>query len=395
MIGRVMPYVGAVIVAVALVAGGVVIANSVEAATVVLPGFPDDPTLAWDIQVDDAEWAVGDENNIYVAAPGRSSDLTAITVWNRASGELVRHFSAVRPTGDFMTYHTSVDEVMVTEYCSESADSWTCELVASDATSGDTLWQRDTSDTGVGIVGRFVVLSTGSRLGLFDLHSGDEQASMSGDHVYYEATRPEVTVRTGQDLAMFRLPNVDSPIVVAELPSDGSVYDVVADEVVVGDARSLRVTQGGALVTIRSFPSNIEGVWAASDELALVITADGWTWAVSIHGPGSGKMIWTSDADSVYSWVGPSGSAIFSSDGSEVVSLLDQATGDTIVQSPGGWVMADGGVVLVEPERVWGFGYDEQDEVWSVDGLTADSTFHLVDDGFVTIETDGTVRLYQ
>lgn len=387
-----MPYVGAVVTAAALVAGGVVVANSAEAATVILPGFPDDPELAWDIRVADAEWAVGDERNVYVAAPGASVDLTAITVWDRASGDFVRRFSTVKPSGDVPYYRRVLDGTILSEYCFESTESFECELVASDATSGDTLWRQDTSNTTIGIVGRSVVLNAGSRLSLVDLRNGDDRASVSGDSVYYEATRPEIAVRNGQGVSVFRLPNLDSPVVAANLPSDGSAYDVVGDELVVGDSRSFQVTRGRGLVKIRAFPSSIDGVWAASNELALAFTADGKTWAVRVGGPSSDETIWTSDSQ-VGAIVGPSGSAIVSFE--EELVFLDQDTGEPIAPISGLLEFADGGIVLVEPERVWGFGYEVQGEVWSVDGLTTDSTFHLVDDGFVTIETDGTVRLYQ
>jgi hypothetical protein len=384
-----MPYVGAVVTAAALVGGGVVVANSAEAATVILPGFPDDPELAWDIRVNDAEWAVGDERNVYVAAPGVSVDLTAITVWDRDSGDFVRRFSTVKPSGDVSYYRLVLDGTILSEYCHESTESFECELVASDATNGDTLWRQDTSNTTIGIVGRSVVLNTGSRISLVDLRSGDDQASASGDYVYYETFRSAVGVRDGRRVEIFELPDLARPLQSLLLADADESYDLVGNIPVVSDGRQLLV--GADLVEARRFESEILGLTAGSDEIVLVATNDGTTVVDLSVMPASD--LWESNPQFVGALVGPSGSAMFSFE--EELVFLDQQTGAPIASTGGCCSFSDGGIVLVEPERVWGFGYEEQDEVWSVDGLTTDSTFHLVDDGFVTIETDGTVRLYQ
>ena len=401
MTGRLLPYLAATVTAAGLTAGGLVLAASVESPTVVLPQFPDDPELVWDIRVDDAEWAVGDTEVVYVAAPvALDDDRTTMTVWDRTTGEFVREFETKRPAGEDAYFTAIVDDVLLAERCTVVEPGPRCELVATDVTRSRTLWSRNTSSSDIGLVDGWVVLtkhsdSGDSELRLVGLRTGEQQMAVAGDEIHYESLRSEFSVRSGQDIEAFRLPDLEQPIVSAQLPYGRAVQDVVGDELVVGSGRTLFVTRDGALAELQTFSSDIEYVYAASDELVLVGTDDGVTSAIDVSSRGGRSAIWTDEAYFVTGWVGPSGSAALAWDGETTITFLDQTTGDPIEDSDGWWHHADGGIVLSESERVWGFGYDEQDLVWSVDGLGDNATLDLVDRGFVIIGPDGTVRLYQ
>ena len=373
---------------------------SVDEPAGALPRLPDDPQLVWDIQVDGAQWAVGDDEFVYIASPSTTDGETLVTVWDRQTGSEIDRFSAQTPEGEDPFFSAIVDGVLLDERC--GGEQFTCELVATDIADSRTLWKDDTSNVSVGLVGNEVALGSESSFQLIDPRTGAEESRIVGDSVSYDTLRSVVTVENSAVIEAFRLPDLDNPVAAATLPSDTSVYALVGNDLVVGDGRDLSVSDGDELRPLRKFDSDILNVQAGSDEMVLVSTVgvaaddetDNETVALADLASSQGKRLWSRSEMYVGAFHGGAGSAVFEIDGG--VKFLDQGSGKVIVASEGGCCeFGADGVVLAEPERVRAFDYTQQEIAWTLSSVSESLRGSLIDRGVIVIDTDGTVRLYQ
>ena len=373
----------------------------VDEPATALPRLPDDPQLVWDIQVDGAQWAVGDDEFVYIASPSTTDGETLVTVWDRQTGSEIDRFSAQTPEGEDPFFSAIVDGVLLDERC--GGEQFTCELVATDIADSRTLWKDDTSNVSVGLVGNEVALGSESSFQLIDPRTGAAEGRIVGDSVSYDNLRSVVTVENSGVVEAFRLPDLDNPVAAATLPSDTSVYALVGDDLVVGDGRDLSVSDGDELRLLRRFDFDIAYLEAGSDEIVLVSTvgvtaddgSDDETVALADLHSSQGRRLWSRSVAYVGVVHGKTGSAIFQFN-VETVPFLDQWSGNAIVASAAGyWRFGADGLLLVERERVRAFDYMQQNIVWTLSSVSESSNVSLIDRGVVVLDTDGRARLYQ
>ena len=398
---RAAPYLLAATTAALLVGGAVGLASADEPASA-LARLPDDPQLVWDIRVDEAQWAVGDDEFVYIASPSTTGGDTLVTVWDRDTGASRSRFTAQTPEGDSPEFSAVVNGVLLDERCTYG-EVISCELVATDVTDSRVLWKDDTAEVQVGLVGNEVALGSESSFQLIDPRTGAAEGRIVGDSVSYDNLRSVVTVENSGVVEAFRLPDLDNPVAAATLPSDTSVYALVGDDLVVGDGRDLSVSDGDELRLLRRFDFDIAYLEAGSDEIVLVSTvgvtaddgSDDETVALADLHSSQGRRLWSRSVAYVGVVHGKTGSAIFQFN-VETVPFLDQWSGNAIVASAAGyWRFGADGLLLVERERVRAFDYMQQNIVWTLSSVSESSNVSLIDRGVVVLDTDGRARLYQ